>query len=100
MLYNWFRKQMGFCHSDGQEKSHRLYMMAPWEIVLIVVAVILVFGVGKLSQVGGAMGKSIREFRKEKDRPPDGTPRLTTRETPTENSSRESEEKPEEESKD
>ena len=100
MLYNWFRKQMGSSHCDGQEKSHRLYMIAPWEIVLIVVAVILVFGVGKLSQVGGAMGKSIREFRKEKERPLDDTPRLTTRETPTENSSRESEEKPEEESKD
>ena len=38
-----------------------------WEIALIVLAIILVFGVGKLSQVGGALGKSIREFRKEKD---------------------------------
>ena len=38
------------------------------EIALIVVAVVLIFGVGKLGQLGGAVGKSIREFRKEKDK--------------------------------
>lgn len=42
-----------------------------WEIALIVLAVLLVFGVGKLSQVGGALGKSIREFRSEKDKKDD-----------------------------
>ena len=34
------------------------------EIVLILVIILVVFGVGKLPQVGGAIGKSIREFRK------------------------------------
>jgi sec-independent protein translocase protein TatA len=34
------------------------------EIVLILVVVLIVFGVGKLPQVGGAIGKSIRAFRK------------------------------------
>ena len=34
------------------------------EIVLILVVVMIVFGVGKLPQVGGAIGKSIRAFRK------------------------------------
>jgi len=38
--------------------------LGPWEIGLIVVIVLIVFGVGKLPQVGGAIGKSIREFRK------------------------------------
>jgi sec-independent protein translocase protein TatA len=33
------------------------------EIVLILVVVLIVFGVGKLPQVGGAIGKSIRAFR-------------------------------------
>ena len=37
------------------------------EIVLILVIVLIVFGVGKLPQVGGAIGKSIREFRKERE---------------------------------
>ncbi len=34
------------------------------EIVLILVVVMIVFGVGKLPQVGGAIGKSLRAFRK------------------------------------
>lgn len=38
-----------------------------WPEALIILAVILiVFGVGKLPQVGGALGKGIREFRKGK----------------------------------
>lgn len=52
--------------------------LSGWEIALIVAAVVLVFGVGKLSQVGGALGKSIREFRKEKDGLND-RPQLTTK---------------------
>ena len=35
-----------------------------WEIGLILVIVLIVFGVGKLPQVGGAIGKSIRSFKK------------------------------------
>ena len=38
--------------------------IGPLEIGLILVIVLIVFGVGKLPQVGGAIGKSIREFRK------------------------------------
>lgn len=37
------------------------------EIVLILVIILIVFGVGKLPQVGGAIGKSIKEFRKARD---------------------------------
>ena len=40
--------------------------MGGMEIGLIVLLVLVVFGVGKLPQVGGAMGKGIREFRKAK----------------------------------
>ncbi len=38
--------------------------MGPWEITLIVVIILIVFGVGKLPQVGGAIGKGLRSFRK------------------------------------
>tara|TARA_B100002003_G_C13930193_1_gene451876 strand:+ start:381 stop:569 length:189 start_codon:yes stop_codon:yes gene_type:complete len=38
--------------------------MGPWEIALIVVIILIVFGVGKLPQVGGAVGKGMRAFRK------------------------------------
>ena len=35
-----------------------------WEILLILVIVLIVFGVGKLPQVGNAIGKGIRAFRR------------------------------------
>ena len=38
--------------------------LGPWEIGLILVIVLIVFGVGRLPQVGSAIGKGIREFRK------------------------------------
>ena len=38
--------------------------IGPFEGLIILAVVILIFGVGKLSDVGGALGKSIREFRK------------------------------------
>ena len=34
------------------------------ELILILVVVLIIFGVGRLPQVGGAIGKGIREFRK------------------------------------
>ena len=36
----------------------------PWEIGLILVIILIIFGVGKLPQVGGAIGKGLRAFRK------------------------------------
>jgi sec-independent protein translocase protein TatA len=40
------------------------FRMGPWEIGLIVVVILIVFGVGKLPQVGSAVGKGLRAFRK------------------------------------
>lgn len=40
------------------------FRMGPWEIGLIVVIILIVFGVGKLPQVGGAIGKGLRAFKK------------------------------------
>ena len=40
------------------------FRMGPWEIGLILVIILVVFGVGKLPQVGGAIGKGLRAFRK------------------------------------
>ncbi len=36
------------------------------EALIILAVVVIVFGVGKLPQVGGALGKGIREFRRGK----------------------------------
>ncbi len=35
-----------------------------WELILILVVILIVFGVGKLPQVGEALGKGMRAFRK------------------------------------
>ena len=33
------------------------------ELVIVLVIVMIVFGVGRLPEIGGALGKAIREFR-------------------------------------
>ena len=38
--------------------------VGPMEIGLILLIILIVFGVGKLPQVGSAIGKGMREFRK------------------------------------
>ena len=35
-----------------------------WEIVLILVIILIIFGVGKLPQVGNAIGKGLRAFKR------------------------------------
>ena len=39
------------------------FHVGPTELIILLVIVMLIFGVGKLPQVGQAMGKAIREFR-------------------------------------
>lgn len=38
--------------------------LGPLELIIILVVVLLVFGVGRLSKIGGEMGSAIREFRR------------------------------------
>jgi len=38
--------------------------LGPFELLLILAVVVIIFGVGRLPEVGGAIGKSIREFRR------------------------------------
>jgi sec-independent protein translocase protein TatA len=70
------------------------------EIALIVIAIILVFGVGKLADIGGALGKSIREFRRELKEKPEDTTKLTKTEPEGQRGIDRSEAKSKEESKD
>lgn len=37
--------------------------LGPMELVLILAIVVLLFGAGKIPEIGGAVGKSIKEFR-------------------------------------
>jgi sec-independent protein translocase protein TatA len=40
------------------------FRVGPWELALILGIVLIIFGAGKLPQIGGAIGKSVKEFRK------------------------------------
>lgn len=40
------------------------HWLGPWEIGLVLAIILIVFGVGKLPQVGGAIGKGLRAFKK------------------------------------
>jgi sec-independent protein translocase protein TatA len=43
--------------------------LGPFELIIILVIVIIIFGVGRLPEIGGAVGKAIREFRTSADEP-------------------------------
>ncbi len=63
------------------------FNFGPVELILILIIVAMLFGVGKLPEVFGAVGKGIREFRKESgmegqkgaqaDKPASDTPAVT-----------------------
>ncbi len=64
-----------------------MFRLGPWEIGLILVIILIVFGVGKLPQVGGAIGKGLHAFRRgqrgedddEDEEPPEPKRRVTKR---------------------
>lgn len=37
------------------------------ELVIVLIIVVIIFGAGKLPEIGGAMGKSIKEFKRESE---------------------------------
>ncbi len=43
--------------------------LGPFELIIVLVIVIIIFGVGRLPEIGGAVGKAIREFRDATDTP-------------------------------
>ena len=38
--------------------------VGPWELILILAIALIIFGPGKLPEVGRSLGKSINEFKK------------------------------------
>lgn len=47
--------------------------LGPTELILILVIVLIIFGAGRLPQIGSALGRGIREFREaaeDKQAPP------------------------------
>jgi len=46
-----------------------MFGLGIWELVLILVIVVIIFGVGRLPELGGALGKSIKSFKKASKEP-------------------------------
>jgi sec-independent protein translocase protein TatA len=44
-----------------------MFGLGPTELIIILAIVFIIFGAGKMSEIGGALGKSIREFRSAAD---------------------------------
>jgi sec-independent protein translocase protein TatA len=38
-------------------------VIEPWHLVIILIIALVIFGPGKLGDVGGALGRGIKEFR-------------------------------------
>jgi len=41
-----------------------MFGLGPTELIIILVIVLVLFGVGRVSKIGGELGSAIREFRK------------------------------------
>ena len=39
------------------------FRFGPMELIIVLVVVLIIFGVGRLPEIGGAMGKAIKEFK-------------------------------------
>lgn len=55
-----------------------MFNLGGWEWAILLVIVLIVFGVGKLPQIGGAIGQSIREFREASKEEPKEDPEAKT----------------------
>ncbi len=38
-------------------------VLQPWHLIIILLIVLVIFGPGKLSNLGGSLGKTIKDFR-------------------------------------
>ena len=48
----------------GQTEDEEMHMMGPWQLLLIAIVVLVLFGKGKVSNLMGEVGKGITSFKK------------------------------------
>lgn len=48
-----------------------MFNLGPWEIGLILLVVLIIFGPGKLPMLGKSLGQAINGFKKAQERPED-----------------------------
>ncbi len=47
-------------------------LFQPLHLIIIMVIALIIFGPGKLSEIGGSLGKAIRDFKKSMKEPEEG----------------------------
>lgn len=57
-----------------------MFGLGAQELLVILAIVIVLFGAKRLPEIGSALGKSVREFKRAKGRETDGTSSLASRE--------------------
>ena len=50
-----------------------MFGLGPFELILILLIILVIFGAGKLPQVLGSLGKGVKEFREASETPADAT---------------------------
>jgi len=60
-----------------------MFGLGPFELILILLAILIIFGAGRLPQVLGSLGKGVKEFREASEGPTTTTTTTTaTADTP------------------
>lgn len=47
-----------------QPKEVNMFTPGPWELIIILLIVLVIFGAGKLPEIGSGLGKGIKNFKK------------------------------------
>ena len=63
--------------------------IGPTELIIVLFIILIVFGAGKLPEIGGALGKGIRSFKKASQEPDEIDITPSNKEIPEENAAEE-----------
>lgn len=53
-------------------------IFAPWHLLVVLLIVLVLFGPNKLGDLGGALGRSLKDFKKAMDAPESPPPQSST----------------------
>jgi len=56
---------------EAQRRKNSMFGIGMPELLVILVIILIIFGAGKLPEIGGAIGKGIRNFKKATNEPED-----------------------------